>query len=93
MLYEPLMLERVQVEILAVGWSKRMRRLPDRTATLLSMLAAESAVAIDRESLVSRLRYLARRDELTGPFNRGVLGEELERELGAASRHGGTYRS
>ena len=51
------------------------------------MLAAEAAVAIDREHLLSKLEYLARRDELTGLLNRRVLGEELDREIATASRN------
>jgi diguanylate cyclase len=87
-LYEPLVLDGRSVGILTAGWHYRARRLPDRTMTLLSMVAAEGAVAIDRESLLSKLEYLARRDELTGLLNRRVLGEELDRELAAAHRDG-----
>jgi diguanylate cyclase (GGDEF)-like protein len=87
-LYEALMLDGRPVGILAVGWRDRVRRVPDRTMTLLSMVAAEGAVAIDRECLLSKLEYLARRDELTGLLNRRVLAEELARELAAAGRHG-----
>ncbi|HEY5260745.1 MAG TPA: GGDEF domain-containing protein [Solirubrobacteraceae bacterium] len=56
--------------------------------TLLSMVVAEGAVAIDRESLLGKLEFLARRDELTGLLNRRVLGEELDRELATAHRDG-----
>jgi diguanylate cyclase (GGDEF)-like protein len=87
-LYEPLVLDGRSVGVLAAGWQDGTRGLPDRTMTLLSMVAAESAVAIDRESLLRKLEYLARRDELTGLLNRRVLGEELDRELAAARRHG-----
>jgi diguanylate cyclase (GGDEF)-like protein len=84
---ETLMLDGRYVGILVVGWHDHMRRLSDRTRTLLEMLAAEAAVAIDRDNLLSRLEYLSRRDELTGLLNRRVLGEELDRELAIASRH------
>jgi diguanylate cyclase (GGDEF)-like protein len=86
-LYEPLVLDGRPVGILAAGWRDGARRLPDRTITLVSMVAAEAAVAIDRESLLTKLEYLARRDELTGLLNRRVLGEELDLELAAAHRH------
>jgi diguanylate cyclase (GGDEF)-like protein len=72
--------------ILAFGWHDHPRRLSDRTRTLLGMVAAEAAVAIDRESLLSRLEYLSRRDELTGLLNRRVFAEELDRELAIANR-------
>jgi diguanylate cyclase (GGDEF)-like protein len=86
-LYEPLPLDGRAVGVLVVVWQDSVRELGGRTATLVSMLAAEAAVAIDREHLLSKLEYLARRDELTGLLNRRVLGEELEREVAAASRH------
>jgi diguanylate cyclase (GGDEF)-like protein len=87
-LYEPLALDGQPVGMLALGWNDRARRLSDRTLTLVSMVAAEGAIAIDREKLLTKLNDLARRDELTGLLNRRVLGEQLDRELAAASRHG-----
>jgi diguanylate cyclase (GGDEF)-like protein len=80
-LFEPLLLDGRSVGVLAVVWRGRVRQLPERTATFLGMLAAEAAVAIDRETLLSQLEYLSRRDELTGLLNRRVLSEELERQI------------
>jgi diguanylate cyclase (GGDEF)-like protein len=84
---ENLGLDGRHVGLLAVGWNDQGRRLSDRTATLLEMVAAEAAVAIDRVNLLSRLEELSRHDELTGLVNRRVFNEELERELLTASRH------
>ncbi len=80
-LFEPLLLDGRSIGVLAVVWRERVRELPERTATFLGMLAAEAAVAIDRETLLSQLEYLSRRDELTGLLNRRVLAEELERQI------------
>jgi diguanylate cyclase len=80
-LFEPLLLDGRSVGVLAVVWRERVSALPERTAAFLGMLAAEAAVAIDRETLLSQLEYLSRRDELTGLLNRRVLTEELERQL------------
>jgi diguanylate cyclase (GGDEF)-like protein len=80
-LFEPMLLDGRSVGVLAVVWCERVRQLPERTATLLAMLAAEAAVAIDRETLLSKLEYLSRRDELTGLLNRRVYAEELERQI------------
>jgi diguanylate cyclase len=80
-LFEPLLLDGRSVGVLAVVWRERVRELPERTTTFLGMLAAEAAVAIDRETLLSQLEYLSRRDELTGLLNRRVLGEELQRQI------------
>ncbi len=88
MLFEPLSLDGRPVGVLIVVWCRRARSLPERTTTFLGMLAAEAAVAIDRETLMSQLEYMSRRDELTGLLNRRVLGEELDRQLAASKRQG-----
>jgi diguanylate cyclase (GGDEF)-like protein len=80
-LFEPLLLDGRSVGVLAVVWRERVSALPERTTAFLGMLAAEAAVAIDRETLLDQLEYLSRRDELTGLLNRRVLTEELERQL------------
>jgi diguanylate cyclase (GGDEF)-like protein len=85
---ETLILDGRYVGILDASWHDRGHRLSERTRTLLGMVAAEATVAIDRASLLTQLEYLSRRDELTGLLNRRVLGDELERELSMASRHG-----
>jgi diguanylate cyclase (GGDEF)-like protein len=87
LLGEPLTLDGRAIGTLVAGWRDRARRLPDRTMTLVSMIAAEGAVAIDRESLLNKLEELARHDELTGLLNRRALAEELAREVATASRH------
>jgi diguanylate cyclase (GGDEF)-like protein len=84
---EPLTLDSHPMGMLLIGWESRVPRLSDRTKTLVSMVAAEGAVAIDRENLLIKLDDLARRDELTGLFNRRVFTEQLDRELAAADRH------
>jgi diguanylate cyclase len=85
-LYEPLMLDGRAVGLLALRWERRVRTLPDSTSTLLGMLAADAAIVIDRDELMTRLESLARYDELTGVVNRRVLFEELERSLAVATR-------
>ncbi|MBA3866817.1 MAG: diguanylate cyclase [Solirubrobacterales bacterium] len=83
-LFETVSLDGRPVGVVAVLWGRRQRRLPDRTESLLGMLTAEAAVAIDREDLLARLDFMARRDELTGLVNRRVLREELDREVAIA---------
>jgi diguanylate cyclase (GGDEF)-like protein len=84
---EPLSLDGRPVGVLAVAWRQRLRQLPDRMSTILGMLANEVAVAIDRDTLISQLKDLSRRDGLTGLLNRRALDEELTREFAVASRH------
>jgi diguanylate cyclase (GGDEF)-like protein len=86
-LYEPLTIAGREIGVLALVWHGSLSRLPDRTATLVKMLAAEGAVAVDRDSLIDKLERLSRLDPLTGLLNRRVFSEELDREIAAATRH------
>jgi diguanylate cyclase len=88
--YEPLVLDRQPVGLFALAYRTRHRRPGERTASLMAMLAAEAALAIDREDLLARLDFMARRDELTGLVNRRVLRETLDAELSRAGEEGGT---
>ncbi len=87
-LCEPMSLDGETVGVLVIGFRDARRRLGERTLTLVSMVTAEGAVAIDRQALLDRLAYMASHDELTGLVNRRVLAEELEREVSGAVRHG-----
>jgi diguanylate cyclase (GGDEF)-like protein len=86
-LYELLAIEGQEIGVLALVWHHGLSRLPERTATLVKMLAAEGAVAIDRDSLINKLEELSRTDALTGLLNRRVFSDAFERELAAAERH------
>jgi diguanylate cyclase (GGDEF)-like protein len=88
-LYEPLAIDRQTVGYFAIGYRRRRRRVSERTRSLLGMLAAEAALTIDREDLLARLDFMARRDELTGLVNRRVLRETLDDELAGAARRDG----
>lgn len=85
--YEPLVLDRQPVGLFAIGYRGRRRRVSERSASLLAMLATEAALTIDREDLLARLDLMARRDELTGLVNRRVLRETLDSELAVAGEH------
>jgi diguanylate cyclase (GGDEF)-like protein len=74
--------------VLVLTWRDRRRDLDDRTNSLLEMLVSEAAIAIDREDLIARLDYMARRDALTGLANRRTLQHELERAIGRAKAGG-----
>jgi diguanylate cyclase (GGDEF)-like protein len=86
-LYEPLTIEGREIGMLALVWHENVSRLPERTATLVKMLAAEGAVAVDRDSLIHKLEQLSRLDSLTGLLNRRVFSAELDREIASAARH------
>ena len=78
---QSLVLDGQPVGVLVLAWRERRRALDQRTASLLEMLVAEAAIAIDREDLIARLDFMARRDELTGLANRRILRDELDRGL------------
>jgi diguanylate cyclase len=86
--YEPLVLDRQPIGLFALAYRTRRRRVSERTSTLVGMLAGEAALAIDREDLLARLDFMARRDELTGLVNRRVLRETLDNELSRAADSG-----
>src|SRR3954452_20849446 len=69
-----------------VAWKRRVPRPPDRLPSVLSLLAAEAAVAIERADLLARLETVARTDDLTGLPNRRAWDEQLPLELARADR-------
>ena len=52
----------------------------------MRMLAAETAMALERSDLLARLEESARTDDLTGLLNRRAWEEELPREMARARR-------
>jgi diguanylate cyclase len=76
------------VGVLVLTWQWRSHDLDERVRSLLEMLVAEAAIAIDREDLIARLDYMARRDPLTGLANRRTLQHELDRAVARAKETG-----
>jgi diguanylate cyclase (GGDEF)-like protein len=76
------------VGVLVLTWQERSHDLDERTRSLLEMVVAEAAIAIDREDLIARLDFMARRDPLTGLANRRTLQHELDRALARAAADG-----
>jgi diguanylate cyclase (GGDEF)-like protein len=69
-----------------VAWGRAAARLSGRLANVLTLLAAEAAVAIERADLLARLEAIARTDDLTGLANRRAGEELLPTELARARR-------
>src|ERR1700761_7922612 len=90
--FEPLILDRQPIGLIAIVYTSRRRRVSERTTSLLGMLATEAALTIDRKDLLERLDFMARRDELTGLVNRRVLRETLDAELQIAGEGEGGLR-
>jgi diguanylate cyclase (GGDEF)-like protein len=76
------------VGVLVLTWQGRSDDLDERVRSLLEMLVAEAAIAIDREDLIARLDHMARSDPLTGLANRRTLQHELDRALARAKTAG-----
>lgn len=87
-LFEPVLLDDRPVAVLAAGWFDRAPAPSERRLAIAALLAAESAVAIERADLVARLREQALVDGLTGLPNRRALDEALDEGVRRAGRTG-----
>jgi diguanylate cyclase (GGDEF)-like protein len=85
-LSQPVMRDDVTVAVLSVYWSKPVTHLAGNVGAVLSLLAAQVPIAIERADLVVRLERMARTDDLTGLPNRRAWDEELPREMQRARR-------
>jgi diguanylate cyclase (GGDEF)-like protein len=87
-LFQPVARDGRSVGVLVVAWSRPLASLPERLPSLMVLLAAEAAVAIERADLLARLEVVARTDDLTGLANRRAWDEQLPLELARAGREG-----
>ena len=86
--FEPVLRNEEAVAVLVVGWSRAIDG-SSRIAASMRMLAAETAMALERSDLLAQLEEVARTDDLTGLLNRRGWEEELPRELARSRRNGG----
>jgi diguanylate cyclase (GGDEF)-like protein/PAS domain S-box-containing protein len=85
-LWQPVLRNGVSIGVLTAAWAERVDELSERVTSLMALLAAEAAVAIERADLLTRLEAVARTDDLTGLSNRRAWDEELPRELARSER-------
>jgi diguanylate cyclase (GGDEF)-like protein len=85
--FEPVLRKEASVAVLVVGWDDEVDGT-GRVAASMRMLAAETAMALERSELLARLKEVARTDDLTGLLNRRAWEEQLPRELARARRNG-----
>jgi diguanylate cyclase (GGDEF)-like protein/PAS domain S-box-containing protein len=85
-LWQPVVRNGVPIGVLTLAWGKRVEDPGERVLSLVGLLAAEAAVAIERADLLARLEAVARTDDLTGLANRRAWDEHLPRELARAER-------
>lgn len=79
MLFQPVLCDGVALGVLTIGWSDRVR--DRRRPEIISLLADEAAIAIQRADLVEELSGLATTDALTGALNRRAWDGHIERAL------------
>ncbi|MDQ4040535.1 MAG: sensor domain-containing diguanylate cyclase, partial [Actinomycetota bacterium] len=85
-LWQPVVRNGVPIGVLTLAWEERVEDPGERVWSLMNLLAAEAAVAIERADLLARLEAVARTDDLTGLANRRAWDEHLPRELSRAER-------
>jgi signal transduction histidine kinase len=79
-LFEPIIRDGRSAGVLAVAWPTGTARLPDRSAAVISLLAAEAAVAIGRAELLASLDARARELEALGRL-KGEFVANVSHEL------------
>ena len=84
--FEPVLRNEEAIGVLVVGWDHVISELERQTTSSISMLAAETAMMIERADLLTRLEESARTDDLTGLLNRRAWEEHLPREMARARR-------
>ena len=82
--FEPVLRNEEAVAVLAVGWNRQVDG-SGRIAASMRMLAAETAMALERSDLLAQLEESARTDDLTGLRNRRAWEEQLPREMARAT--------
>ncbi len=85
-LWQPVIRNGVPIGVLTLAWEERVADPGERVRSLMGLLAAEAAVAIERADLLARLETVARTDDLTGLANRRAWDEHLPREMSRAGR-------
>ena len=84
--FEPVLRNEEAVGVLVVGWNHVIEGLERQTISAIRMLAAETAMMMERATLLAKLEQSARTDDLTGLLNRRAWEEQLPLEMARARR-------
>jgi diguanylate cyclase (GGDEF)-like protein len=84
--FEPVLRDGEVAGVLIVIWQRPLEVLPEGSAGVLRLVAAQAAIAIEHAALRARVQALALTDALTGLVTRRVFEEELPREIARARR-------
>ncbi|GAB3266483.1 diguanylate cyclase domain-containing protein [Kineosporia babensis] len=88
LLYQPVRKAGEVIALLSVSWDAELTDLSDRRLLAVSLLADESAFALEHDALLRRYADLAGTDPLTGLPNRRSWDERLSVLVAAARRSG-----
>lgn len=88
LLVEPVRRGRRVVGALLLRWRREVDEIDATSHAFVALLAAQAALAIERDDLAEELARQAETDPLTGVANRRGLARALERDLAAARRSG-----
>jgi diguanylate cyclase (GGDEF)-like protein len=86
--FRPVISDSRTSAVLSLFWREPREELSSSEEHLLELLSGESAIAIERMSLLARLREASHTDPLTGAANRRQLSAELDRAIKASRRQG-----
>src|SRR3954451_15380161 len=84
--FEPILRDGDVCGVLIVIWQRPLDTLPEASAGVLRLVAAQAAIAIEHAGLRARVAAVALTDSLTGLVTSRVFEEELPRELARARR-------
>ena len=87
-LWVPVRNAELPVGVIAVAWEEPRGELPEQISQMMTLVAADAAVAIERATLLDRLGRMASTDALTDLPNRRAWSQELAREVARARRSG-----
>ena len=88
LLWHPIPGREGAMGVLGVGWTQRIKRLPETLPSVMEALAGEAAGVIERTTLLLRLENVVKVDDVTGLPNERAWEEEVPRELSRARRQG-----
>jgi diguanylate cyclase (GGDEF)-like protein len=89
-LFQPILRDGNPLGVLVVYWKESIGAVRDDVGPVMTLLAAEASIAIERADLLARLERAARTDDLTGLPNRRAWDEHIGREVARAKRVGGS---
>jgi diguanylate cyclase (GGDEF)-like protein len=87
-LFQPILRDGNPLGVLVIYWNESIGEIRDDVGPVMTLLAAEASIAIERADLLARLERAARTDDLTGLPNRRAWDEQLAREVARAKRLG-----